>query len=69
MGGSNFEPAFLKGLSKLRARGVTGIAFGVLPALRMTRSAGVVALRENGRTGSGRGAERLRSGLELAEAH
>lgn len=28
VGGSDFEAVFLKGLSKLRARGVTGIAFG-----------------------------------------
>jgi putative ABC transport system permease protein len=44
----------------------TGIAFGVLPALRATQGADPVALREGGRTGSGRSTERLRSALVIA---
>ncbi|MGH6960554.1 MAG: ABC transporter permease, partial [Dongiaceae bacterium] len=44
----------------------TGIAFGVLPALRITRSADATALREGGRTGASRGAERVRSVLVIA---
>ena len=46
---------------------VTGVGFGIIPALRVARSATFDALREGPRSGSGRGAERLRSGLVVAE--
>ena len=45
---------------------VTGVAFGVLPALRATQGAHPAALREGGRAGSGRSTERLRSALVIA---
>ena len=45
---------------------VTGIAFGVLPALRAGGSADLTGLREGARAGSGR-RERLRSALVIAE--
>jgi predicted permease len=46
---------------------VTGIAFGVLPALRVCRKADGSALKEGARGGTGRGTERLRSALVVAE--
>ena len=46
---------------------VTGIAFGVLPALRVCRNADGSALKEGARGGTGRGTERLRSALVVAE--
>jgi predicted permease len=45
----------------------TGIAFGVLPALRVCRNADGSALKEGARGGTGRGTERLRSALVVAE--
>ena len=44
----------------------TGIAFGVLPAVRATRHADATALHEGSRTGSRRSAERLKSALVIA---
>ncbi len=46
---------------------VTGIAFGVLPALRISRTADAAALKEGARGGVGRGTERMRSALVVAE--
>jgi len=46
---------------------ITGLAFGLLPALRVCRTADGSALKEGARGGSGRGTERLRSGLVVAE--
>jgi len=46
--------------------GLTGIAFGVLPAVRACRQADFGALREGARAGGGR-KERLRSALVIAE--
>jgi putative ABC transport system permease protein len=45
---------------------VTGVAFGIVPALRLTRGADSLALHEGGRSGPGRRTERLRSGLVIA---
>lgn len=45
----------------------TGVAFGVLPALRVCRRTDGSALREGSRSGTGRGTERLRSALVVAE--
>ena len=45
---------------------VTGVAFGIVPALRLTRGADALALHEGGRSGPGRRTERLRSGLVIA---
>jgi putative ABC transport system permease protein len=45
---------------------LTGIAFGVVPALRACRDAGADGLRESARSGGGR-KERLRSALVIAE--
>ena len=45
----------------------TGIGFGLFPALRVARARTFDALREGPRAGHGRGAERLRSGLVVAE--
>lgn len=45
----------------------TAIAFGVLPALRVSRTADGSALREGNRGGTGRGTERLRAALVVAE--
>ena len=46
---------------------VTGLAFGLLPALRVCRKADGSALKEGARGGSGRATERLRSTLVVAE--
>lgn len=46
---------------------LTGIAFGVLPALRVCRKTDGSALKEGARGGTGRGTERLRSALVVAE--
>ena len=46
---------------------VTGIAFGVLPALKVCRKADGTALKAGARGGTGRGTERLRSALVVAE--
>ncbi len=46
--------------------GLTGLAFGVLPALRASRSVGFEALREGARAGGGQRA-RLRAALVIAE--
>ena len=46
---------------------ITGLAFGLLPALRVCRKADGSALKESARGGSGRSTERLRSGLVVAE--
>ncbi|MGE3488803.1 MAG: ABC transporter permease [Vicinamibacterales bacterium] len=46
---------------------ITGVAFGVLPALRVCRKADGAALKESGRGGTGRATERLRSALVVAE--
>lgn len=45
---------------------MTGIGMGILPAIRATRGTEADALREDARTGSGRGTERIRSGLVVA---
>ncbi|OFW38862.1 MAG: hypothetical protein A3J29_16390 [Acidobacteria bacterium RIFCSPLOWO2_12_FULL_67_14b] len=45
----------------------TGIAFGILPALRVCRTADGSALKEGARGGTGRGTERLRSTLVVAQ--
>ena len=45
----------------------TGMAFGVVPAIRVGRKSDALALREGGRGGSGRSTERLRSTLVIAE--
>ena len=45
----------------------TGLIFGVLPALRVSRNADGNALKEGARGGSTRGTERLRSALVVAE--
>ena len=45
----------------------TGIAFGVLPALRVCRKADGSALKEGARGGTSRGTERLRSAFVVAE--
>jgi len=45
----------------------TGIGFGVLPAFRAVRNTGVASLRDGARAGSSRRAERLRSGLVVAQ--
>jgi len=46
---------------------ITGVAFGVLPALRVCRKTDGSALKEGARGGTGRGTERLRSALVVAE--
>ncbi len=46
---------------------LTGIAFGVLPALKVCRRTDGSALKEGARGGTGRGTERLRSALVIAE--
>lgn len=46
---------------------VTGLGFGVAPAFRASRHADAQGLRESGRVGAGRGTERLRSGLIVAQ--
>jgi putative ABC transport system permease protein len=45
----------------------TGVAFGVLPALRVCRNADSSALKDGARGGTSRGTERLRSALVVAE--
>ena len=45
----------------------TGLAFGVLPALRVCRKADGSALKDGARGGTSRGTERLRSALVVAE--
>ncbi len=45
----------------------TGIAFGVMPALRMSRRVDASALKEGARGGTSRGTERVRSSLVIAE--
>ncbi len=45
----------------------TGIGFGVIPALRIGRKTDTSALKEGARGGTGRGTERLRSALVVAE--
>ena len=45
----------------------TGLVFGVLPALRISRTADGSALKEGARGGSSRGTERLRSALVIVE--
>jgi predicted permease len=46
---------------------LTGLGFGVLPALRASRHADAQGLRESGRVGAGRRTERLRSGLIVTQ--
>ena len=45
----------------------TAMAFGVLPAIRVCRNTDASALKEGTRGGTGRGTERLRSALVVAE--
>ncbi|MEO8679425.1 MAG: ABC transporter permease, partial [Vicinamibacterales bacterium] len=45
----------------------TGVAFGLVPAIRVGRTTDSAALKEGARGGSGRSTERLRSGLVIAE--
>ena len=44
-----------------------GVAFGIVPALRVRRSVDIAGLREGSRAGSGPRTERLRAGLVVAE--
>ncbi len=46
---------------------ITGLAFGLLPALRVCRKTDGSALKDGARGGTSRGTERLRSGLVVAE--
>jgi putative ABC transport system permease protein len=46
---------------------VTGLAFGLLPALRVCRKTDTAALRDGARGGTSRGTERVRSTLVVAE--
>jgi len=46
---------------------VTGVGFGVIPALRVTRSVSASGLHEGSRAGSSRSTERMRGGLVIAE--
>jgi predicted permease len=46
---------------------VTGLAFGILPALRVCRKTDGSALKDSARGGTSRGTERLRSALVVAE--
>jgi predicted permease len=46
---------------------MTGLAFGLLPALRVCRKTDGAALKDGARGGTGRGTERLRSSLVIAE--
>jgi putative ABC transport system permease protein len=46
---------------------ITGLAFGLLPALRVCRRADGSALKDGARGGANRGTERLRSTLVIAE--
>jgi putative ABC transport system permease protein len=46
---------------------LTGLAFGLLPAVRVCRRTDAAALKEGVRGGTGRGTERLRSALVVAE--
>ncbi|HUQ86948.1 MAG TPA: ABC transporter permease, partial [Vicinamibacterales bacterium] len=46
---------------------ITGLAFGLLPALRVCRKADGTALKDGARGGTSRGTERLRSSLVVAE--
>lgn len=46
---------------------VTGLAFGVLPALRITRTADAAALKEGARGGTSRSTERIRAALVVAQ--
>jgi predicted permease len=46
---------------------MTGIGFGVAPAIRLSRAASFEGLREGARTGTSRDAERLRSALVITE--
>jgi predicted permease len=45
----------------------TGVGFGVLPALRVTRNTDPTSLREGARSGASRATERLRSALVIGE--
>ena len=54
-------------LFALALTGVTGVAFGVVPALRACSDAESRGLREGGRGGASRGTERLRAVLVIAE--
>jgi putative ABC transport system permease protein len=45
----------------------TGIGFGVWPAFRTARQAGGVGLRDGARAGAGRGSQRVRAGLVVAQ--
>lgn len=46
---------------------VTGVGFGLIPALRLSRGTGFDALREGARTGGSRRTDRMRSALVVAE--
>ena len=46
---------------------LTGIGFGIVPALRVRREAAMSGLREGGRAGTSRGTQRIRSILVIAE--
>ena len=46
---------------------ITGLAFGVLPALKISRNADSGALKEGARGGTSRSTERVRSALVIAE--
>jgi predicted permease len=65
---AELPPVDLRMLSVAAALTIaTGIAFGVVPALRVSRKADMSALKEGARGGTGRGTERFRSGLVVAE--
>ncbi|MET0620571.1 MAG: ABC transporter permease, partial [Thermoanaerobaculia bacterium] len=65
MGAPSIDPRILLFAAALTT--VTGVAFGVLPALRACGDARAESLAEGARAGSGRPAERLRSLLVVAE--
>lgn len=46
---------------------ITGLAFGLLPALRVCRATGGSSLKDGARAGASRGTEQVRSGLVIAE--
>ena len=54
-------------LMALAATAATAIGFGLLPALRATRSAAAAGLRDGSRTGASRGTERTRAVLVVAQ--
>jgi len=64
---ADLAESFLKYIFAALLTCVTGIGFGVLPALRACGDTDAGALQETARTGAGRRTERLRSLLVVAE--